>query len=62
MTAKKEGIEVENPEGKEPIIENKKNKEVEDTGIFFYIIIVIMVTIIISIAIKLVIERRKNEK
>ena len=62
LTAKKEGIEVENPEGKEPIIENKKNKEVEDTGIFFYIIIVIMVTIIISIAIKLVIERRKNEK
>ncbi len=37
LTAKKEGIEVENPEGKEPIIENKKNKEVEDTGIFFFI-------------------------
>ena len=62
MTAKKEGIEVENPEGKEPIIEDRQNKEVEDTSIGFYIIIIIMVIIIISIAIKLVIERRKNEK
>ena len=65
LTAKKAGIEVENPEGNEPPREEtkqeKQTKETEDANTTLYMIIVIIAIVIIIIAIKSVTERRKKK-
>lgn len=60
LIAKKAGIEVESPEGEEPVIEQIQEKE--ETNFVFFMIIIILVMLIIIIGGKFIWERGKKEK